>query len=603
MSSTSGPSRVYVITDCGSTTTKALLIERVDGVYRQTYRGEAPTTVEAPVEDVTVGVAAAMRDLSAVSGREIIDENGEIIRPASGGRGVDMYLSTSSAGGGLQMAVMGMASGFSARSAQRAALGAGAIVADTIACDDDQDPLKRIERIRGVRPDMVLLAGGTDGGAEVGVVEMAEILAAAEPRPRFGDSYELPVIYAGNPAVKDEVARVLEGKAELFPVPNLLPTVDEEALGPARDKIHDLFLEHVMQQAPGFPRLLAWADAPVIPTPSAVGSILGLAARREGMNVLCVDIGGATTDVFSVMDGRFTRTVSANLGVSYSAAFVLAEAGLEGIMRWLPFEVDGERLRDTLMNKTVRPTTIPDSPQELQIEQALAREALRLSLIQHRLFAVPQAGAAGRRNIDGGFSTGAARESLVDMMRVDLIVGSGGVLSHAPRMDQTVAMIIDAFEPRGVTRVAKDSIFMMPHLGVLSGTDEAAAASVFERDCVVDLCTCVAPAGAFKHGRVCAELTLAPESGPPSSMTLRWGQVQSIELPAGQVASLEISPRNGADFGAGKGRRLSTKVRGGPCGVIFDCRGRPLVWPQAASTSSPVASWRAGFSSTGGGAS
>ncbi|MBW2276691.1 MAG: glutamate mutase L, partial [Deltaproteobacteria bacterium] len=97
--STTEPSSI-AITDCGSTTTKAILVELKDGDYRQTYRGEAPTTVEAPVEDVTAGVVSAFEELGAVSGRRLVDEQGLIVRPASKSRGVDLYLSTSSAGGG-----------------------------------------------------------------------------------------------------------------------------------------------------------------------------------------------------------------------------------------------------------------------------------------------------------------------------------------------------------------------------------------------------------------------------------------------------------------------------------------------------------------------
>ena len=91
---------VILATDCGSTTTKAILIEKVDGHYRQTYRGEAPTTVEEPVADVTVGVTNAATEVGELAGRQLVDENGILIRPAQGNRGCDIYISTSSAGGG-----------------------------------------------------------------------------------------------------------------------------------------------------------------------------------------------------------------------------------------------------------------------------------------------------------------------------------------------------------------------------------------------------------------------------------------------------------------------------------------------------------------------
>ena len=118
-------------TDCGSTTTKAVLIEHVSGEYRLTYRGEAPTTVEAPFEDVTRGVLNAVMEVEELSGRKII-ENDKIISPANETSGVDIYISTSSAGGGLQMMVAGVVKSMSGESAERAALGAGSIVMDII---------------------------------------------------------------------------------------------------------------------------------------------------------------------------------------------------------------------------------------------------------------------------------------------------------------------------------------------------------------------------------------------------------------------------------------------------------------------------------------
>ena len=130
--------RSVLATDCGSTTTKAILIEEVDGVYRQTFRGEAPTTVEAPFEDVTRGVLNAAQEVAELSGRKLVKDDGSgIITPANGNEGVDMYISTSSAGGGLQVIVGGVVRSMTAESAMRAALGAGAIVMDAFATNDN----------------------------------------------------------------------------------------------------------------------------------------------------------------------------------------------------------------------------------------------------------------------------------------------------------------------------------------------------------------------------------------------------------------------------------------------------------------------------------
>ncbi len=167
------------------------------------------------------------------------------------------------------------------------------------------------------------------------------------------------MIFAGNRKARGEVERILGEKTDLSVVDNLRPRLEEENLGPARDEIHDLFMEHVMAQAPGYKKLMSWTDAPIMPTPGAVGLIMQAIAKREGINVAGVDIGGATTDVFSVFGGTFNRTVSANLGMSYSVSNVLAEAGLPSILRWVPFDIDEAELRNRIGNKMIRPTTSP----------------------------------------------------------------------------------------------------------------------------------------------------------------------------------------------------------------------------------------------------
>ncbi|MDF0652997.1 MAG: glutamate mutase L [Nitrospira sp.] len=573
------PLNVIVATDCGSTTTKAILIERVGDEYRQTYRGEAPTTVEAPFEDVTRGVLNAIAEIEELSGRKILDGD-QIITPCRDDKtGVDIYISTSSAGGGLQMMVTGVVQNMTGESAQRAALGAGAIVIDVLAVNDGRLPHEKIERIRSMRPDMILMSGGTDGGAVTHVVEMAEYVAAAEPRPRFGMSYKLPLIYAGNKDAQPQVKKILEDKSALVVTENIRPVLERENLAPARNKIHDLFLEHVMQQAPGYKKLIDMAGAPIMPTPAAVGLIMEAIAKREHLNLIGVDIGGATTDVFSVFDGVFNRTVSANLGMSYSVSNVLAEAGLASIMRWVPFTIDEQTLRNRIKNKMIRPTTIPQTLDELQIEQAIAREALRLALIHHKSLATGLKGVQQERTISDVFEQQTSGKALIDMLKLDLIVGSGGILSHAPRRIQSMLMMVDAYEPMGCTRLSVDSIFMMPHLGVLSTINEKAATDVFVRDCMIYLGTCVAPIGQGRDGDLCADYEITWPDGKTAKEQLKFGELRLFPLGSGKQATIKVQPAKGVNMGEGPGTAITKDIHGGVVGLLLDGRGRPLRFP------------------------
>jgi uncharacterized protein (TIGR01319 family) len=574
--------RSILATDCGSTTTKAILIEKIDGEYRLKVRGEAPTTVEAPFEDVTKGVLNAVMEVEELSGKKILNGD-QIITPQNGSNGVDIYISTSSAGGGLQMMVAGVVKGMTGESAERAALGAGSIVMDVLASNDGRKPHEKITRIRQLRPDMILLSGGIDGGTTKHVVELAEILAAANPKPRLGQNYKLPVIYAGNNKAVNKIEETLGEITDLDVTENIRPVLEMENLKPSRDKIHDLFMEHVMQQAPGYKKLMSWTDAPIMPTPGAVGALIEMVAQKENISVVGVDIGGATTDIFSVFQKQFNRTVSANLGMSYSICNVLAEATLANVLRWVPFDIDEKELTNRIGNKMIRPTTVPQSLEELVIEQAIAREALRLSFIQHKSFAVNLKGVQKERTISDAFEQTDSGETLVDMKELDLLVGSGGVLSHAPRREQSARMLIDSFLPEGITQLAVDSIFMMPQLGVMANiekeelSEEAkkAAFEVFEKDCLIHLGTCIAPTGKAKQNLVVLTAELTLKNGNQETHKIQFGELLRIEVPFEPV-NIKLTPGKGLDIGSGKNEPIETTIYGGVVGIIFDGRGRPL---------------------------
>jgi uncharacterized protein (TIGR01319 family) len=585
-----------VATDCGSTTTKAILIERnTQGEYRLVARGEAPTTVERPFEDVTLGVLNSITELEELTedvvpegfevGRRKLIKDGRVWRLFKNGQQTDqrsndleaseLYVSTSSAGGGLQMMVAGVVKAMSAESAERAALGAGAILMDTLAVDDGRKDYQKVERLRQLRPDIILMSGGTDGGTKAHLIEMAEVVRRADPKPRFGDM-KLPIIYAGNVMAREEVKAVLGDDIAIQIVDNLRPTLERENLGPAREEIHEMFLEHVMQQAPGYGKLLDWTSEEIMATPNAVGKLLKEYAENEKINVLGVDIGGATTDVFSVFQNEedervYNRTVSANLGMSYSICNVLKETKIENIARWLPFEIDPAEVRNRLRNKMIRPTTIPHTYEDLLIEQAVAREALRLAFNHHKSLARGLTGTSQQRDIGQIFDQQQTGQTLVRMMALDMVIGSGGVLSHAPKRAQSTLMMMDAYEPEGITMLTVDSIFMMPHLGVLSEHHYEAAKQVFEFDCIVKCGHCIAPVGTGKEGDAC--LTI---KGDGVNESIAYGQIKVIPCGRDEFKELTIEPARNFDVGAGRGKSITRTVEGGTVGIIVDARGRPF---------------------------
>lgn len=572
----------YILaTDVGSTTTKARLFTRTEEGWRYLVSGETPTTVEAPFEDVTLGVMNAVREIEDLTGLHILSEEGEgILVPFNGKMGVDLYCTTSSAGGGLQMMVTGVVTNMTAESANRAALGAGAIVMDILATNDDIPTYEKIQRIRNLRPDMILMAGGTDGGTVSHVVSMGELIKTADPKARLGVTYELPIIYAGNKMVRSHIKDLLGTDFALTCVDNIRPILEVENTEPARRAVHELFMEHVMSHAPGYTRLMKWTDVDIMPTPAGEGIAIQLIADTYKKNVLGVGLGGATTNVYSVMDRRFVRSVSANLGMSYSVCNVMKESGLENIMRWLPFDIETDEIRNSLRNKMIRPTTIPQTLRELLIEHAVAREALRLGLEHHKTIATTLKGAKGETAFDRGILSQGILETYIDMMNIKIIAGTGGLLSHAPNREQSLIIMTDAFQPEGVTMFYQDSVFMMPHLGVLSTVYRDAAWNIFDKDCLVRLGSVIAPRGTGRLGEMLMVVKIEMPNGKIINENITCGELKRIRLPERQTAKATIRPSSGFDIGAGEGKEIETTVEGGVVGIVLDGRGRPLALPE-----------------------
>jgi hypothetical protein len=226
----------------------------------------------------------------------------------------------------------------------------------------------------------------------------------------------------------------------------------------------------------------------------------------------------------------------------------------------------------------IRPTTIPQTAEDLLIEQAVAREALRLAFEHHKSLARGLKGMQQRRTVGDAISQSESGQTLVNMMRLNMIVGSGGVLSHAPHRGQAALMIMDAYSPEGVTMLAVDSIFMMPQLGVLSTILPQAATQVFERDCLIRLGDCIAPVGSAREGEACLTVTLQKAGVHRVS----FGELRLVALDEGQEDEAVIEPARAFDVGAGRGKTLKVKVAGGAVGLMIDARGRPIALPSTA---------------------
>jgi uncharacterized protein (TIGR01319 family) len=496
-----------IITDIGSTTTKALLLSKADSSYRFIDYATAHTTVEKPHEDVRIGIYNSIQKLAEKHNLQIFSQSAS---PENISFNPDFnYLTTSSAGGGLQILVVGLTKVDSAASAERAAFGVGGVLIDTLAVDDKRTVIEQINIINNAHPDILLFCGGIDGGALLSVYRLAEIVKLARPVQKFSADTRIPLVYAGNVDAVSFIETVFQDKFDLHIVPNLRPTMREENLTPTKDKIHELFMENVMEQAPGYALVKPVVDSEIIPTPSGVLKSLKLMGKKHS-TILAFDIGGATTDVFSNLFGNFFRTVSANYGMSYSIGNILASSDFETDMQpYLNhFFSDTKQIKKQMQNyvgnKILYPDSIPQNDSEKFFEHIIAIQAIKLSKLQHfkmhfsmkRLGFLDVVKSLVHRDkwketmyyphYDSSFT--------FKLSDINIVVGAGGLISNATR-EQAIFILSEGIHPEGMTELWRDKHFITPHIGVLSDVDEQIAEDILDKDCFERLAIYFRPVG------------------------------------------------------------------------------------------------------------
>jgi hypothetical protein len=559
----------YLILDIDDLLTKAALIERKDNDYEIRSTSQEPTTVDAPNLDVTVGVERTVKDLGQRVGKQLWETDG----PLKSSR----FLCSSSIGGSLYMMVAGVIGLISAESAQRAALGAGALLIEVFSRDYPHPDYEMVETMRNMRPDVFLLAGGTDGGAVQQVLDMTRLISIADVKPRFGSEYKLPVIFAGNVEARKPVSDILSTERyAMKAVDNVRPVIDRENLGPAKEAIYDSFMRHVIIHSPGYNKLVDWIDEPIVPTQAAIGNILYAYATERQVNLLVVDVGGATTDVYSIYDTVFNRSLNADIGLTYGISNIMKVAGVQNVMRWIPTEMSEKEVRNIIGNLMISQPTSPTAD-EVLVQQAAAREAIRLAVEDHKRIASRLKGVSLKRTVADIFSQ-SLESTHLNMMKTQVTVGRGRIFAQSNIAESTM-LLLDALQPEGVTEILLDRASVMPHLGMLLKENREAALQILSRECLLRIGTCIAPLGRASGKQAAMTVQMTKTDGTAIEENVNFGELKTLPLGQEETARIQVTPRRRFDAGRGKGKELEAKISGGELGLILDARGRPLNVP------------------------
>lgn len=443
-----------LLIDFGSTYTK---LRAVDLAARRILgAGQGPSTVTT---DITLGMRAALADLE---------------RRLGGLPRFKYRLASSSAAGGLRMVTVGLVRELTAEAARRAALGAGAKLVGAFAY---RLTAADMSAIHALAPDILLLAGGTDGGnSEV---------ALANAR-RIGESdLACPVVYAGNRDVADDASELLRKKTVIV-AGNVMPQFNVLDIEPARAAIRQVFIDRIVH-AKGIDRAAAEFDAVLMPTPAAVLEGARLMADgvgdRPGLGPLMViDPGGATTDVHSVAAGtpaagvvpqglpepRVKRTVEGDLGMRHNAASIVEAAGAARIAD--ECGLSGARVHELVTGLTGDVERLPQSREEFALDAVLARAAVRLAVTRHCGTVETVYTVTGPVTVQHG----------KDLSQVAAVIGTGGPIVSSPDPRSILkAALADAAEPLSLKpktpRLLLDRHYLLYACGLLTTVEPQAA--------------------------------------------------------------------------------------------------------------------------------
>lgn len=442
-----------LVAEIGSTTTVVNAFDHLESdnpVFLG--QGQAPTSVKEG--DVNIGLQAAIEDMK----KNLHIEN-EKLEYAN-------MLATSSAAGGLRMTVHGLVYDMTVKAAKEAALGAGANIHLITAGKLSKVDMIKLDRIK---PNIILIAGGVDYGERETALYNSELVAASD--------LNIPVIYAGNIAVTDDVKLIFEAYSKeknLHIVPNVYPKIDILNIEPTREVIQDIFEKHITE-AKGMEKIREMVNGPIIPTPGAVMKASKILKDEIG-DLVTIDVGGATTDIHSVTEGTekvnkilvepepvAKRTVEGDLGVFINKKNIVDLIKIEKLEKEL------NMTPEDIEKFTNSDIAIPQTEEHKRFIERLTKEAVIVSINRH---------AGGYRTYFGGKSDTLAFGK--DLTAVKWIVGTGGALTRLTAREEILNSIsqfnrADKLLPTAEAKILIDNDYIMASLGVLSSLNKEAA--------------------------------------------------------------------------------------------------------------------------------
>ncbi|MDQ7025580.1 MAG: glutamate mutase L [Anaerolineae bacterium] len=538
--------------DFGSIHTRVVLVDVVDGEYRIVARERGLSTLGYPVDDVGVGLQRLINHIEEVTGRQFYDSSGQIITPEDNSRrGVDTFITTSSAGHPIRAVMVGLMPEISLTTALRAISSAYVEPVAQIHLRDGLSEEERLNALMLSRPDLIFIAGGTDDGAQTALLN---ILQTVQLALRITDPTLRPtIIYAGNHALTETVETMFGELTTLLRASNIRPNMEDESFESVLVELGKAYDEHRETHGNSFVSVANMTSTGILPTPQSYVAVAEYFAQVNKGDVLAVDIGSTSSILVGVFNKQTSTRISTTKGLGHSAYTLLQEVGEDTVAAWLPFYPTTGEIRDYAMNKAVRPSSLPMNLRELYLEHALLRAGLRQMMQNARNLWTEVEGVGA-------------------LDPVKAIIAGGAALTNTGNAAYNMLLIADCLQPTGITEIKTDPYGLIPAMSALARLNPDAAVQLLEGDGLEHLGVLLSIDGQPTFDKVVAHLKITTSEGDSVKSELRGGHFLTLPVPHDVTLDIRITCSRG--FSIGGKRRLHLKLAGGTAGIVFDARGR-----------------------------
>ncbi len=543
-------------TDFGSVTTRVILIDVVEDKYRLVARGSGRTTDGYPVNDIGVGFDRVLRDIGSATGREFVDDAGNLMTPQHpDGQGVDLFATTASIGRPLRAVVIGLTPNVSIASAIRAASGTYIEVPTIISLEDGRNEEERLNAIILSYPDIIFIVGGTEQGAESPVLLLSEVAKLAVT---LIDRTRRPaVIFSGNSQLENPIRDMFSELTTVLVSENVRPTLHQEQYDSARLQLGYAFDLYKENRSEAFAQIGRMSNTGLLPTGQSYSVIADYLGKAESGGVALLDVGSSSSTLAVSMDGEMTTSIRIDVGLGHSAPTLLETVDHSILHHWLPFYISETELKNYTMNKMLRPSTIPATVRDLFIEHAMVKAAVHELVVS-------------------------ANAQWTDIhLALSRIISGGGTLTNTGHPGYDALMILDTLQPIGVSVLESDPYGLVPAMGAIATELPEAVVQLLDNDSLLPLGTAFSLGGPVRQDKLAMRVTIKSldheETGKTHKLTVEGGHLATFDLPPGHKAEVSMKCVGGTSMN-GK-RSVKLVVTGGLVGLIFDARGRGIKLP------------------------